>query len=212
MGDPSLDVLRILDSLDEYLTLSDSLSSTLRQGWLDLAGARHAMGTSRVTGAVFDLKPHPAAATFHVKLEDESVSDTIAEVEEGSHITPCLRHPSFTLSKEHVDSERGLEPEGQKQPNSVGAELRCRVPSRTCEGHQKEQSANDEVQASLDAQVQKQRSKLLSVYGVLVSPKLRGAQISFERALQTIVDLANARARMMAAFERIERDMKINLK
>ncbi|KAF3779522.1 hypothetical protein EJ110_NYTH23911 [Nymphaea thermarum] len=154
MGDPSLDVLRILDSLDEYLTLSDSLSSTLRQGWLDLAGARHSMGTSRVTSAVFDLKPHPAAATLNVKLEDESVS----------------------------------------------------------EGQQKEQSANDEVQASLDAQVQKQRSKLLSVYGVLVSPKLRGAQISFERAIQTIVDLANARARMMAAFERIERDMKMEVK
>ncbi|CAN6445619.1 unnamed protein product [Victoria cruziana] len=208
MGDPSLYILQFLDSLDDYLTLSDSLSSSLRQGWLDLASARHSMGASRVSSAVFDLKMHPAAAALHVKLDDDSVSDMTAEGEDGSNILSRLRHPSFTLSKEC--SGRCSEAEGQKQSNSVCAVLRCRAPLRPSEDHQKEKSEKTKIQDSLDVQVQKQREKLLSVYGVLVSPKLRGAQISFERALEIIINLANARTKMMAAFERIERDTKMD--
>ncbi|XP_056856219.1 uncharacterized protein LOC130505640 [Raphanus sativus] len=54
-----------------------------------------------------------------------------------------------------------------------------------------------------DEEVKKERAKSLSVFGGLVSPKLRGAQLSFETALETLVEIANTRSSMLAAFERI---------
>uniref|UniRef100_A0A2K2AME7 Vacuolar ATPase assembly protein VMA22 n=1 Tax=Populus trichocarpa TaxID=3694 RepID=A0A2K2AME7_POPTR len=64
------DVLRFMDSTDSYLTLLDSLSSTLRQGWLDLAIARQSMGASRINGALLDHKLHSAATSVQVDQED----------------------------------------------------------------------------------------------------------------------------------------------
>uniref|UniRef100_A0A6N2LFY5 Vacuolar ATPase assembly protein VMA22 n=1 Tax=Salix viminalis TaxID=40686 RepID=A0A6N2LFY5_SALVM len=64
------DVLRFMDSTDSYLTLLDSLSSTLRQGWLDLAIARQSMGASRINGALLDHKSHSAATSVQVDQED----------------------------------------------------------------------------------------------------------------------------------------------
>ncbi|XP_042493746.1 uncharacterized protein LOC122073259 isoform X2 [Macadamia integrifolia] len=83
-------VLQFMDSIDSYLCLMDSLSSTLRQGWLELASARHSMGISRVTSALFDLKPHSAATTTQVNpcgFEYPTPDD------------PMVRQPHFTLSK-----------------------------------------------------------------------------------------------------------------
>ncbi|EPS63369.1 hypothetical protein M569_11420, partial [Genlisea aurea] len=37
-------------------------------------------------------------------------------------------------------------------------------------------------------QEQKERSKSLSMFGMLVSPKLRATQLSFENALETLVE------------------------
>lgn len=59
-------ILNFLDSVDSYLILMDSLSSALRQGWLELASARHSMGASRVNCALFDLKSHHASTTVQV--------------------------------------------------------------------------------------------------------------------------------------------------
>ncbi|RWW87450.1 hypothetical protein BHE74_00003724, partial [Ensete ventricosum] len=81
-------VLRFLDSLDTYLTLLDSLSSTLRQelsacdlclsipsrediywlqGWFEVASARHSMGSSRISSVLLDQKVQSAATTFQVR-------------------------------------------------------------------------------------------------------------------------------------------------
>ncbi|KAJ0967411.1 hypothetical protein J5N97_024328 [Dioscorea zingiberensis] len=76
--------LRFLDSLDAYVSLLNSLSSTLRQGWLELASARHSMGSSRISSALFDLKVQSASTTCQVTdSSDGSPSDS----------------PHFTLSK-----------------------------------------------------------------------------------------------------------------
>ncbi|CAN1322678.1 hypothetical protein LINPERPRIM_LOCUS32483 [Linum perenne] len=64
--DRNQSVLRLLDSMDGYLTLYDSLSSTLRQGWFDLASARHSMGTSRISYAMLDLKEHSASTSLQI--------------------------------------------------------------------------------------------------------------------------------------------------
>ena len=43
------------------------------QGWLELATARHSMGTSRINSALLDLKTHSAATTLQVnEARDES--------------------------------------------------------------------------------------------------------------------------------------------
>ncbi|PIA56878.1 hypothetical protein AQUCO_00700913v1 [Aquilegia coerulea] len=82
-------VVQFLDSMDSYLILMDSLSSSLRQGWLELASARYSMGGSRVTSALFDLKLHPAATTLQVtELDGESPPKD-----------PMVKEPHFSLSR-----------------------------------------------------------------------------------------------------------------
>nr|XP_009785304.1 PREDICTED: uncharacterized protein LOC104233588 isoform X4 [Nicotiana sylvestris] len=63
-------VLEFMDSTDSYLVLMNSLSSSLRQGWFELASARHSMGASRINSALFDLKYHSAATTLQLNNLD----------------------------------------------------------------------------------------------------------------------------------------------
>ncbi|XP_019234807.1 PREDICTED: uncharacterized protein LOC109215232 isoform X3 [Nicotiana attenuata] len=63
-------VLEFMDSTDSYLVLMNSLSSSLRQGWFELASARHSMGASRINSALFDLKSHSAATTLQLNNLD----------------------------------------------------------------------------------------------------------------------------------------------
>ncbi|KAI3745612.1 hypothetical protein L6452_08013 [Arctium lappa] len=62
--------LIFLDSVDNYLILIETLSSTLRQGWLELASARHSMGASRVNSALLSLKQHSAATTVELDYDN----------------------------------------------------------------------------------------------------------------------------------------------
>jgi len=64
--DDDEEILRFMDSVDGYLVLMDSLSSALRQGWLDMASARHSMGPSRVSSTLFDHKEQSAATKLQV--------------------------------------------------------------------------------------------------------------------------------------------------
>ncbi|KAF1893637.1 hypothetical protein Lal_00002141 [Lupinus albus] len=91
-------VLQFMDSLHNYLSLFDAFSSTLRQGWFDLASARHSMGASRINSRLLDLNFHSASTTFNITNFDGT-------------------QPSFTLRKwissEHETAQ--LEDEN-KQP------------------------------------------------------------------------------------------------
>ncbi|KAK6929842.1 hypothetical protein RJ641_003936 [Dillenia turbinata] len=162
-------VVQFLDSLNDYLTLMDSLSSALRQGWLELASARHSMGSWRINSATLDHKFHSASTTLQLSSPDDSNSNT--------------NQPHFTLRKwESCDDE-------DFQSKEVKLD-------------------EDEVQKnSDDVQVQKERSKSLLVFGALVSPKLRDAQLSFETALETLVDIANRRSVMLSAYDHVREEI-----
>ncbi|KAF3335664.1 coiled-coil domain-containing protein 115 [Carex littledalei] len=140
--------LQFLDSLDAYLTLVDSLSSSLRQGWFDLASARQSMGHTRISSKLFDHKAHSASTTVKVtELHIDNLSD------------------------------------GEK---SIATEV--------------------EAQAStaISSDIQKERSKSSTLFGAMVSPKLRTAQVSFETALDKIVEMANARSSILTSFSQLE--------
>ncbi|CAM0955126.1 unnamed protein product [Alopecurus aequalis] len=79
------EILRFMDTADGYLLLMDSLSSVLRQGWLDLASARHSMGASRVSSTLFDHKEQSAA--------------TKLQVDYSAELQPSESNPHFSLSK-----------------------------------------------------------------------------------------------------------------
>lgn len=194
------DLLQFLDSFDSYLTLFDSLSSSLRQGWLDLASARYSMGSSRVSSALLDLKLHSAASTLQVsELHDES---TLAD--------SMVNQPHFTLSKWGSLDDRKChsmeaEVDDNLQKKSFSPQLRSRGPTHFTDEHGKGSQSNE---TSRTADDQKERAKALSVFGTLVSPKLRVAQVSFERALEIITEIANAQSAMRSAFARITQDTK----
>ncbi|THU73538.1 hypothetical protein C4D60_Mb04t23920 [Musa balbisiana] len=191
-------VLRFLDSLDSYLTLLDALSSTLRQGWFELASARHSMGSSRISSVLLDQKVQSAATTFQVRKSIDG--------------SPSESHPSFTISK-WASSRDGkcsfTELEVScAQKTSKNSELRHRGSSNfydTPEEHDLTINASSTIS---DSDVQKERAKSLSVFGTLVSPKLRAAQVSFETALDAIIEIANIRSSMLSAFTQLQQEMK----
>ncbi|XP_058785553.1 uncharacterized protein LOC131660340 isoform X2 [Vicia villosa] len=158
--------LQFMDSLHNYLTLTDSLSSTLRQGWLELASARHSMGASRVNSSLLDLKFHPAATTLKITGNDGA-------------------QPQFTLQK-WVSSEHESTQLEDKD----------------------EQPQDSDLKASDNDEVQKERHKSLSVFGVLISPKLRASQLSFEKALETIVEIANMRSSLLHSFHQLHQEVE----
>ncbi|XP_057489995.1 uncharacterized protein LOC130775996 isoform X2 [Actinidia eriantha] len=157
-------VVKFLDSADSYLDLFDSLSSTLRQGWLELATARQSMGASRINSALFDLKYHNAATSLQVIQDD-------------------VKQPNFTLCKWVSTNNQNCSTEEAKfdedelfEKNSTNAQLRYRGTSEI------QEKSPESIGSKLTVvdQMQKERSKSLSMFGTLVSPKLRSAQISFE--------------------------------
>ncbi|KAM1155884.1 hypothetical protein ACFX2B_026465 [Malus domestica] len=173
--------LQFLDSIDGYLTLLDSLSWTLRQGWLQLASARHSMGESRVSSALLDLKSHNASTFLQVTQQ----SDT--ETEQIHH---------FTLRKwASSDNDNGaplmnMSPQIRQRKDKDGPP----PPLKAETAHQH--------------QLQKERTKSLLMFGGLVSPKLRAAQLSFESALDALVEIANMRSLMLSMFDKVREELE----
>ncbi|KNA13567.1 hypothetical protein SOVF_115500 isoform B [Spinacia oleracea] len=165
-NDKDEDVLKFMDSINSYILLLDSLSSTLRQGWFDFSSARYSMGTSRVNSVLLDLKEHSAATHLEVAKGDE---------------------PHFTLCK--WVSDDATDPKKMKDTSQSTVE---------------EDSSPSGSLISVDNQVRKERSKSLAVFGAFVSPKLGAAQLSFETALEKLVEIANVRASMLHAFEQVQ--------
>ncbi|KAH1121441.1 hypothetical protein J1N35_004601 [Gossypium stocksii] len=179
-------VLQFMDSMDAYLTLIHSLSSTLRRGWLELASARHSMGASRVNTVLLDHTSHPAATSLLV-TQDEG------KVDSGK--------PHFTLCKWASSSdENSLLGEKQSSQDKLHPQLRHRGSTELCE---EKTSSENKASREVDDPVQKERSKSLSMFGTLVSPKLRAAQLSFEAALETLVEIVNMRSEMLCAFDQV---------
>ncbi|XP_017259041.1 uncharacterized protein LOC108228076 [Daucus carota subsp. sativus] len=194
-------VLELLDSINNYLLLMDSLSSKLRDGWFELAGARQSMGSSRVSSALFDLKYHHAA--------------TLMEVDHGD-ADSNLKQPHFTLHKWLSTDNQEFSPEGGKFEEDELLQRKSSSPHST-EEHQEKRSENGpEVLSSPsspytpNSNIKKERAKSLSMFGTLVSPKLRDAQLSFETVLETLQEVANVRSSMLAAYEQVLKEIEIS--
>ncbi|KAF8006400.1 hypothetical protein BT93_K0643 [Corymbia citriodora subsp. variegata] len=194
----NLNILEFLDSVDSYLILMDSLSSTLRQGWFELAGARHSMGASRINSALLDLKNHSAATHLHANHHD---------------FESTAREPLFRLCKwaSSVDTQECFSSEDKigkekMQEKPDGTQIRRR--STAASSELQEKVSKDEVsRLVVNNMVQKERAKSLSVFGTLVSPKLRAAQFSFETALETLVQIANMRLSMLSSFDEVKKEL-----
>ncbi|KAJ1694820.1 hypothetical protein LUZ63_011518 [Rhynchospora breviuscula] len=179
-------ILQFLDSLDAYLTLVNSLSSSLREGWFDLASARQSMGHTRISSKLFDHKVHSASTTINItELDADNPSDP---------------KPQFSLSKWATTKEN---PSSEVPNNS---NLRHRVPIGVLDDGEK--SNGTQVSSVVSNDIQKERSKSLTIFGGLVSPKLRTAQVSFETALDKIVEIANARSSMLSSFSQLQLNKK----
>ncbi|XP_047178924.1 coiled-coil domain-containing protein 115-like isoform X2 [Vigna umbellata] len=161
-------VLQFMDSVHNYLSLFDTVSSTLRQGWFDLASARHSMGAARINSSLLDLKFHSAATTLKITNHDGT--------------QPCFMLRKWVSSEEESTNE--LEDENVQPQDSSSV---------------KSSGLAD------NADIQKERSKSLSVFGVLISPKLRASQLSFEKALETLVEIANMQSSLLYSFHQLQK-------
>ncbi|KAK1371892.1 coiled-coil domain-containing protein 115-like [Heracleum sosnowskyi] len=194
-------VLDLLDSINNYLILMDSLSSTLREGWLELASARQSMGSSRVSSALFDLKYHRAATLMEVDHNDDDSS---------------VKQPRFTLHKwVSTDNQEFSPEEGKFEEDELFNRKFCNPHNN--DEHQEKRPENNgpEVLSSLrsphtpDNHTKKERAKTLSMFGTLVSPKLRAAQLSFETVLEALQEVANVRSSMLSAYEKVVKEISL---
>ncbi|KQJ83499.1 coiled-coil domain-containing protein 115 isoform X2 [Brachypodium distachyon] len=190
LGGDDDEILRFMDSADSYLLLMDSLSSALRQGWLDLASARHSMGASRVSSTLFDHKEQCAATKLQVVYPAD--------------LRPSESNPHFALSKWCLQESNSGDVIGMQ--DSTKPKLRYRGLAAAPDGINESDATTAKSSTGVDtsSQVQMARSKALSVFGALVSPKLRTTQVSFETALELIVELANSRSTMLSSFSQIK--------
>ncbi|XP_076952008.1 uncharacterized protein LOC143625602 isoform X2 [Bidens hawaiensis] len=181
--------LMFIDSLDNYLVLIETLSSTFRQGWLELASARHSMGGSRVNPTLLSLKPHSAATTVEL---DYSGSTT--------------KSPKFSLCKwtSTDDKTVSLKNENIEQLNENLSSQDSGNEESTLESGK----GSETLTSPQKTEKHKERAKVLSMFGTLVSPKLRASQLSFETALQTLVEIANARSLILEAHDALIKDSK----
>ncbi|KGN55517.1 coiled-coil domain-containing protein 115 [Cucumis sativus] len=191
--DQELCLLQFLDSTDDYLNLLDALSATLRQGWFELASARHSMGTSRISTALLDMKNHSAATSLRVDERDDG----------SVGMQPFINLRKWT-SSEGGDSLGEEKYNDKLQRESGSPQLRQRNVSDLSDNLGKS-SLKKEDALIVDDQVQKERSRTLSTFGTLVSPKLRLAQLSFENALELIVEIANKRIAMLSSFDEVKK-------
>ncbi|KAL3619824.1 hypothetical protein CASFOL_034736 [Castilleja foliolosa] len=186
-------ILNFLDSMDSYLTLMDSSSSSLRQGWLELASARLSMGAFRVNSALFDLKSHHASTTL--------------QLHDGESNTEL---PHFTLSKwaSSDDPDKCFSEEAKFKEDEL-LQNKCSNSSPKVPHHELlQRTVSGGSPVSPDNQAKKERLKSLSMFGTLVSPKLRAIQLSFETALETLIEISNVRASLMCAYDQVHKDQK----
>lgn len=196
--------LKYLDSLDDYLVLIQSLSSTLRQGWLELASARYSMGGSRVNSGLLNLKPHSAATTVELDYDND-----------GSPQFSLLKWASsddreLSMGKENIEEDEQAN-EKLSSRDSVNQESSLESSNESETNTSPQESNGSEIKSSLhktENPLRKERAKVLSMFGTLVSPKLRASQLSFETALETLVEIANARSSILEAHDVLHKDMK----
>ncbi|KAM3363834.1 coiled-coil domain-containing protein isoform X1 [Capsicum galapagoense] len=195
-------VLQLLDSTDSYLLLMNSLSSSLRQGWLELASARHSMGASRISSALFDLKSHSAATTLQLNHQDagpelEKSHFSLCKWASSESSKSCSEEAKFEEDK--LLQKKSISPKSLNQEDLSNSEVQEEV---------SEAQETTESPRTLEDQARKERLKSLSMFGVLVCPKLRAAQSSFETALETLVEVANKRADLLNAYDQVREHMK----
>ncbi|XP_009785301.1 uncharacterized protein LOC107768920 [Nicotiana tabacum] len=196
-------VLEFMDSTDSYLVLMNSLSSSLRQGWFELASARHSMGASRINSALFDLKYHSAATTLQLNNLDagpelEKLHFSLCKW--ASSESPKSSSEEAKFEEDKLLQRKSSSPKVLKQDGSSNSEVQEEMPEAT------------ESPRTVDDQARKERLKSLSMFGMLVSPKLRAAQLSFETALETLVEVANKRADLLNAYDQVREKMESTTK
>ncbi|KAI3797194.1 hypothetical protein L1987_32448 [Smallanthus sonchifolius] len=187
--------LIFVDSLDNYLLLIQTLSSTLRQGWLELASARHSMGASRLNTSLLSLKHHSAATTVELDYYHDAGSAT--------------KSPQFSLCKWASTDDKNSSP--QKENIEEDEQLKENLSNRDSENQESSLESSKEFETIVSphkTEDHKERAKVLSMFGTLVSPKLRASQLSFETALETLVEIANVRSSILETHDALVKDMK----
>ncbi|KAL3810202.1 hypothetical protein ACJIZ3_000045 [Penstemon smallii] len=190
-------VINFLDSMDTYLILVDSLSSALRQGWFELASARQSMGASRVNSALFDLKSHHASTTLQVD-EHEDI--------ELPHFTLCKWASSDDPEK--YSEEAKFQEDELLRNKSDSPRPQQRGATSHCSEYQERSAEIGGSPVKVDNHAERERFKSLSVFGALVSPKLRATQSSFEKALEIVVEISNVRSSLLRSYDQVHEELK----
>ncbi|XWS20837.1 hypothetical protein CRYUN_Cryun30bG0003200 [Craigia yunnanensis] len=217
-----------MDSMDAYQTLIHSLSSTLRkiliseviivpnsQGCLELASARHAMGASRVNTVLLDHKFHPAATSLLVTQDERKGIYQLTPWNHTLHYanehllvmkSSCWERCNLAGTSCNHSYDAGVVPCFMRRRPHLRIKLHLKLMTNFTIleiAH----LCYLKVAVPLSFSCFWKRCKSLSVFGTLVSPKLRAAQLSFETALETLVEIANKRSAMLCAFNKVHKKL-----
>jgi len=188
-----MEMIKCLDSVHQLLSLRDTLSQLLRQGWMEMASARYSMGP-QVSQPLFRLKPYAASASISI-TDDSNDNDEASIVSDGPFHMTLQRLETGDLSNGKVTgpSNKVDEPsrQGQEQSNAVPTDWTQEEDAAYKRLMRDVDDLDSDSESGFSTQA-KEKAKPLHWFGGLVSPHLRAAQGSFQLALEVLVDMANA--------------------
>lgn len=214
-SDDDRQLLCLLDALDHLLCCRESLAKSLTKGWMEIASARYSMGPSRIDQALFSLKPCSASTVVSVSTPEDfvEVKSHVGEDEQESHANCAFQYSLRSPPKSDLDNHSASREETATSIVFPQSNLRQRHNS----GLENKEHVDDDSEASVNHVLikgrdmaqdghrnSKHKSDVLAWFGTLVSPHLRAAQTSFAEALGTVVELAAAQSKILAACHQIK--------
>lgn len=208
---------RVLDAAADYVQLQEQLGAKLKQGHLQLARARYAMGPGSVGSANYSSAMQ-ATSTVPVSPANSnpfqlgSMSHTASSLSDAG----CMSQDSHEKAVDSLAPSTRME-DAQDNASNTQAEARPHASTDSQSSHSKELHVNDEyssdaiseLAAKFGATRTDRQSPVKSAvpknalnwFGFMVSPHLRQSQADFKEAVTLLIDLANAQHRIHTALK-----------
>lgn len=177
-------VVHVLEHVDKCLELREAATAKLKDGWFDIARARHAMGRQQVTEAMYSANMQPVAT---VHLRDEPRAAARRQTADSGD-----RHTAASVAADSQPATTASSTGSSLEPNASAAAAAISHSSDAGKLSQDLAAWAPLDSGGLAWSLESgDASKFLHMFGAAPSPYLRSAQASFKQALEELVGLAN---------------------
>lgn len=208
----------VLDAAADYVQLQEQLGAKLKQGHLQLARARYAMGPGSVGAANYS-----SAMQATSKVPVSPATGNPFQLGGRPHTASSMSNSGSMRQDSHEQAVDSLAPsttnteDAQDSTSNMQAEARPEASTDSQSSHSKELHVNDQYSSDAISELaakfgttridRQSPVKIaapknpLNWFGFMVSPHLRQSQADFKEAVTLLIDLANAQHRVQTALK-----------